>query len=80
MNVKNMLGWRPLDLACVGGHLEVVKVLVAAKRADVNVQHRWLRTTVLDLACGYGHLEVAKLLVEKGADVRANGPARLYGA
>ncbi|XP_056005124.1 uncharacterized protein LOC130050130 isoform X2 [Ostrea edulis] len=57
----------PLNAACKGGHVSVVKELVKVG-ADVNLQDRE-GNTPLTAACYRGHLCVVKELVKAGADV-----------
>jgi ankyrin repeat protein len=57
----------PLMGAARGGHLDVVKALIALG-ADVNAKTRDGRMPVIP-AVENGHVEVVRLLLEKGADV-----------
>jgi ankyrin repeat protein len=70
--VKRGVGRTALDYACVKGHLEVAKLLVAAG-ARVNPQHSKKGGPLMYAAMG-GQLHVFKYLVEEaGADVRCGG-------
>lgn len=57
----------PLYWACLNGHLEVAKVLVAAG-ALVNCPN-CMQATPLHAAVSNGHLQVVEFLVGKGADL-----------
>lgn len=59
----------PLYWACLNGHLEVAKVLVAV-RADVTLPN-CLLATPLHAAAGGGHLNVMEYLIGRNADVNA---------
>ena len=52
------------------GHLEIVKLLIANKITDINIQNN-NGVTALMFASQKGHLEIVKLLIEKGANVNA---------
>lgn len=56
-----------LSVAAKFGHLEIVKLLLAAG-ADIHTTYDRALINAVD----YGHLEVVRLLLEKGADVEAN--------
>ena len=66
VNWKNA-GWTALMWASLGGHTEIVKVLVAAG-ANVNLQGS-AGMTALRWASGRGHTEVVKVLIASGANV-----------
>ncbi|TPX67389.1 hypothetical protein SpCBS45565_g03841 [Spizellomyces sp. 'palustris'] len=62
--------------ACVYGHTEMVRQLVAGG-ADATAEE----STAFCMAAKYGHLECAKLLIEAGADVDAqDGYALCYAS
>jgi len=61
-------GDSPLHVACVTGHISIVKLIVQSG-ANINVRSHQLGDTPLSRACAYGHLEVARVLVSVGADV-----------
>ncbi|CAJ1948218.1 unnamed protein product [Cylindrotheca closterium] len=66
--------------ACYNGHLEIVKLLILEKGADVHAKDED-GETLLHKACEMGHLEVVKFLLEQGADVHAKnkyGSTPLY--
>lgn len=62
IDVKNKKGNSPLWLACNGGHLDVVQLLVNAK-ADVDSQDN-RRVSCLMAAFRKGHVKVVKWLVK----------------
>ncbi|XP_067669900.1 ankyrin repeat domain-containing protein 50-like [Haliotis asinina] len=57
-----------LHVACIGGHVEMVKHIVAAKVADIDSRGQYGRTPVL-MAAGAGHMVVVETLVRDGADM-----------
>ena len=67
VNAKGRNEKAPLHWAAQGGHLEVVKLLLARGGAvnELNIQ----KETPLVYAAEGGHLKVAELLIAKGADV-----------
>jgi len=60
-------GITPLIAACCEGHIEAVKLLLAAK-ADANAQDKD-QTNSLMAAASRGHTEIVELLLEAGANV-----------
>ena len=62
IDVKNKKGNSPLWLACNGGHLDVVQLLVNAK-ADVDSQDN-RKVSCLMAAFRKGHLKVVKWMVK----------------
>lgn len=52
----------PLHRACRFGHLEIVRVLLAHPKIDVNLGN-WGEASAFYLACQEGHLEVVRLLL-----------------
>lgn len=61
-----------LGYAGIGGHLEIMKLLIAHK-ADVNRRARFMKTP-LNVTAGSSHIASAKLLLANGAEVGlANG-------
>ncbi|KAF4622733.1 hypothetical protein G7Y89_g14292 [Cudoniella acicularis] len=77
------LGWRPIHLAAMGGHIDVAKALkeLGAKldgpsktwKTNTNITHFPL--TALQLAVIKGHEEFAFFLLDNGADYEVAGPA-----
>jgi hypothetical protein len=67
LNVQDNDGWTALMWAAFGGHLEVVRLLIA-KKTDLNIRNN-LGDTALMLAAVKGHTEVVKLLIAAGAAV-----------
>ena len=67
VNVKGRNEKAPLHWAAQGGHLEIVKYLIAKGAAidELNIQ----KETALVYAAEGGHLKVAELLIAKGANV-----------
>lgn len=72
INRPNRLFWTPLHLACMAGHIEVVRVLlkynVDIERPSSAAKHK---LTPLMLACQQGHLDIMKLLICQGAKIEA---------
>lgn len=62
--------WAPLTIAAFGGHMAVVKLLVAS---GADVDGGGCRATPLQIAAAHGQKDVVELLVAKGADVNAEG-------
>eukprot|EP00981_Chlorochromonas_danica_P010271 scaffold3072_cov125-Ochromonas_danica.AAC.2 len=61
--VDSKFGFTPLILACLTGHVVVVKILLADSRVDVYKEAKNANTS-LHLACSGGHVEVVKILLE----------------
>ncbi|XP_046579025.1 ankyrin repeat domain-containing protein 50-like isoform X2 [Haliotis rubra] len=57
-----------LHVACIGGHVEMVKHIVSNKMVDINSRGQYGRTPVL-MATGAGHVEVVESLEGGGADI-----------
>ncbi|XP_048250649.1 uncharacterized protein LOC124152553 [Haliotis rufescens] len=57
-----------LHVACVGGHVDIVKYVLSQKVADINSRGRYGRTPLM-VAAGWRHRQVFDLLVTEGADV-----------
>jgi ankyrin repeat protein len=65
----------PLSLAARGGHLDCVRLLLAA-RADANAARLDTGATALHMACARGHVATARALIKGGARDR---PCQLDG-
>lgn len=68
-----ILGWRPLDMAIMAGHLEVVQELVRRHPDLVHTRDKRNATPLHAASCGHTemHAEMAKELLQHGADVTA---------
>ncbi len=73
-NARNSLGIAPLAMAADGGHLEIMRILVAAG-AEVDAGSTF--GTPLTFAATWGRAEAARYLLEKGAAVAASRPDRI---
>ena len=70
-------GWTPLTLACRYGSLDIVKVLVEGKGADVNYQNLFLDTPLM-VSCNYKRKDIVDYLFIKGADVNKVNNKYIY--
>ena len=68
VNFMKPPGLSPLHLACVAGHLKVIKLLID-HGANLTLK-TWSGLTSLQIANMFGHFEVCQYLIEKGADYR----------
>ncbi|KAJ1555451.1 hypothetical protein HK405_001678, partial [Cladochytrium tenue] len=73
--VTDRTGASALFLACVGGHVDVVKVLLDGLPPDevkqlVRLKNREFRTP-LHVCAGYNHTEIAGILLNHGAEIDA---------
>ncbi|XP_048250653.1 serine/threonine-protein phosphatase 6 regulatory ankyrin repeat subunit B-like, partial [Haliotis rufescens] len=57
-----------LHVACLGGHVDIVKYVISKKVADINSRGQYWRTPLM-MAAEKGHRQVFDLLVREGADV-----------
>ncbi|XP_048250651.1 fibronectin type 3 and ankyrin repeat domains 1 protein-like [Haliotis rufescens] len=57
-----------LHVACLGGHVNMVKYVPSQKVADINSRGQYGRTSLM-LTVGAGHRQVFDLLVREGAAV-----------
>ncbi|CAD8092465.1 unnamed protein product [Paramecium sonneborni] len=64
---KNKDGNAAIHLACIGGHLETVQILLK-NGAQIN-QPGQFKMTPLIIASAYGHYDLVKYLIEQGAKV-----------
>ncbi|XP_048250455.1 ankyrin repeat domain-containing protein 50-like isoform X2 [Haliotis rufescens] len=64
-----------LHVACLGGHMDMVKYVLSQKVADINRRGQYGRTPVM-MAAEKGHREVFDLLVREGADLSLFGVDR----
>lgn len=55
-------------MACISGHLKIVKILIE-NGANVNTVSSYRNYTPLLAACEEGNLDIVKLLFENGADI-----------
>ena len=67
VDARSHINETPLMFAASGGHLDVVKHLIA-KGADVNAQYDTGNTPLI-VASWYGHLDVVRFLIAGGADI-----------
>ncbi len=73
LNVFDELSLTPLMRAAMNGHVEVVKLLLAAG-ADVNAHDaRRIGNTVINEVAGDGAFEMIEVLLEAGADPTIRG-------
>jgi ankyrin repeat protein len=73
INVFDELSLTPLMRAAMGGHVEAVKLLIAAG-ADVNAHDaRRIGNTALNEVAGDGAFEMIEVLLEAGADPTIRG-------
>lgn len=82
LDARDADGWTPLLLAAHAGRVDIVRGLLAAGRAAVNVDAVADRPALspLQAAAEGGHLDVIELLVQAGADMArhsADKPAAL---
>ena len=71
VNAKDRYGQTALMLAAMGGHLEMVELLIA-EGAELNLTAKYTLSALM-LAVINGHTEVAKRLVQAGADLAIQG-------
>ncbi|XP_048250449.1 serine/threonine-protein phosphatase 6 regulatory ankyrin repeat subunit A-like [Haliotis rufescens] len=64
-----------LHVACLGGHVDMVKYVLSRKVADINSRGQYGRTPLM-VAAEKGHRQVFDLLVTQGADVSLVGDNR----
>jgi len=75
INARNKYGFTPFHCACMGGSLEIVKLLATyganIKYDDGDDDGAFSSDTPLHIACRKGFLEIVKFLVDNGACVNA---------
>jgi ankyrin repeat protein len=70
VNARNLDGNTPLHLACLWGHMDIVRLLIETG-AELNTRDD-SDCTPLHLTCFRGLTEIARFLIEHGADVNAS--------
>jgi ankyrin repeat protein len=81
-NLRDHEGYTPLFYSVVNGHVDIVKLLLAHSKKNINDVANELKPylattfedsdrqeTLLALACSYGHKPIAELLIHAGSDV-----------
>ena len=66
-------GVTPLYIACLGGHIEVVGMLLTCDGIDVNKAKTDIGATPLFMACQNGRTEVVQMLLDAGANPTVGG-------
>lgn len=69
VNVPGVQGFTPLHMACLGGHVPIIEMLLSAG-ADVNMHTKkptGHNETPLYTACRCGHVGVVRVLLRHGA-------------
>ena len=61
-------GYTPLHLACIKGHINVIKILLFLKDINVNIQNE-KEGTPLHIACEKNNLQIVSILVSYKADL-----------
>ncbi|XP_067654247.1 ankyrin repeat domain-containing protein 50-like [Haliotis asinina] len=68
LSLRTRGGDNALHLACYGGHLETVTLILSLNVMDINSKGQYSRTPVMK-AAENGHRDVVEFLVGRGADV-----------
>jgi ankyrin repeat protein len=68
-NIKNKLGFRPLQISCVHQRLEVMKLLLEYG-ANVNMKNQY-GASLLHGTAYFGYSDIVELLLDYGIDVNA---------
>jgi len=68
VNLQNMRGTTPLNLAVTEGKVEVVKFLILQKRIDLNLANA-LNQSPLLIACKDGFDEITSILLDLDVDI-----------
>ena len=61
-------GYTPLHLACIKGHINVIKILLFLKDIDVNIKND-KEGTPLHIACQKNNMQIVSILVSYKADL-----------
>ena len=61
-------GYSPLHLACIKGHINIVRILLFLKEIDVNINHE-KEGTPLHIACKKNNMQIVSILVSFKADL-----------
>ena len=61
-------GYTPLHLACIKGHINIVRILLFLKEIDVNIFHE-KDGTPLHIACKKNNMQIVSILVSFKADL-----------
>ncbi|XP_071094932.1 serine/threonine-protein phosphatase 6 regulatory ankyrin repeat subunit C-like [Haliotis cracherodii] len=67
LRIVNDVGDNILNMACVGGNVEIVKYVIAQNIVDINSQDAYGRTPAM-IAAHRGHKAVLRILIQKGAN------------
>lgn len=59
---------QPINIASIGGHIEIVKLLLLYG-ADINNQEKYLKSTPIISALFGGHIKLAEFLLEQNANI-----------
>ena len=62
VNARNQFGDTPIQITCVGGYIEILKLLLSHPDIDVNARNDY-GTTPLYKACNNKFIEIVKLLL-----------------
>ena len=62
-------GYTPLHLACLKGHINVIKILLFLKDIDVNIKSE-KEGTPLHIACEKNNMQIVSILVSYKADLK----------
>lgn len=63
-------GWNPLHLACFGGHITVVGLLLSRSAELLHSADRYGKTG-LHIAATHGHYQMVEVLLGQGAEINA---------
>lgn len=61
-------GYTPLHLACIKGHVNIIKILLLLKDIDVNIKSK-KEETPLHIACEKNNMQIVSILVSYKADL-----------